>query len=168
MIRIWQMLAAMTPAGSVATMILAPFAAVVRGVIWLVLGVARSARAAFAVPMTYPIIAAVAFGGFIGGHGEGAKPSKALKAEVAKVTSERDRVSRQLTVVKSDLAAAQERVRAAEKIEETMAESMAHVPPVVATPAPTPARPRPKLAARPTLKPVEEPPLFVWPFKLKL
>ena len=120
--------------------------------------IARSARAAFAQPMTYPIIAAVAVGGFIGGHVEGAKPAKAVHGELVKVVVERDRMAKQLTVAKSDLNAALERVRFAEQAN---AAALADVPdPVTATVA---ARPRPR--PMPKAAPKAEAPGIGWPFK---
>ena len=160
MIRMWQMIAALTPGGGIVGGILSVLATGIRWAIEFVMWIFRSAKAALAVPMTYPIIAAVAVGGFVGGHVEGSKPAKVLARDMVIVKADREHLAKRLASVSVDLAAAEERAR---KLENAVA-----VPAVSATPAKlqeSVAKKRVKPAMRSPM-PKADDASFSWPFKL--
>lgn len=160
MIRFWQMVAALTPGGGIVGGILSVFATCIRWALEFVMWIFRSAKAALAVPMTYPIIAAVAVGGFVGGHVDGSKPAKVLARDIVIVKADREHLAKRLASVSVDLAAAEERAR---KLENSVT-----VPAISATPAKlqeSVAKKRVKPATRSTM-PKADDASFSWPFKL--
>lgn len=83
----------------------------------------KSFWAVWGNPMTYPIIAAVAFAMFLVGHHDGSRPVRGAEAAKYAAERERDSASRSAKKLADDLAAAKSRIAELEKQPEKTAVS---------------------------------------------
>jgi len=119
------------------------------GLVWAVSGLWRSAKAALSAPATYPIIAAVAFAAYLGGHAMGARPAHTLQSSLSKVTLERDKLTVEFREAQRAVSLAEKRAYEAENALERAKDA----PPKAADAAPKVARkaaiPKKPLVAEP-------------------